>query len=110
MSDQLLRTKGRQYETMHTANINHIEEYIELLYSDRTEDKIHSARNILYLLNEAESIEVILNHESLLGILARTLRDEYKKSTDLSLYLAGIFYVISDFSTLHGALLQVLFN
>ena len=105
---ELMRTKGRQYETMHTANINHLDDYIELLYSDKTEDKIHSARNILYLLNEAESIEVILNHESLLGILARTLRDEYKKSTDLSLYLAGIFYVISSFSTLHLALSQVL--
>ena len=103
----LLRTKGRQYETMHTANINHIDDYIEHLYSDKTEDKIHSARNLLYLLNEAESIEVMLNHESLVGILARTLRDEYKKSTDLSLYLAGIFYVISNFSSLHAALSQV---
>ena len=104
---ELVRAKGRQYETMHTANINHIDDYIESLYSDRTEDKIYSSRNILFLLNEAESIEVILNHESLLGILSRTLRDEYKKSTDLSLYLAGIFYVISNFSTLHLALSQV---
>ena len=104
----LTRTRGRQYETMHIANINHIDEYIELLYSDKLEDKIHSARNLLYLLNEAESIEIMLNHESLIGILARTLRDEYKKSTDLSLYLSGIFFVISNFSTLHAALSQVI--
>lgn len=104
---ELYRTKGRQFETMHTANINHLDDYIELLYSDKTEDKIHSSRNILFLLNEAESIEVMLNHESLVGILGRTMRDEYKKSTDLSLYLAGIFYVISNFSTLHPALSQV---
>jgi hypothetical protein len=106
--DQISRAKPSKHETMHAANINHLDNYIELLYSDKLEDKIHSARSLLYLLNEAESIEVMLNHESLVGILARTLRDEYKKSTDLSLYLAGIFYVISNFSTLHAALSQVL--
>ncbi|OMJ87705.1 hypothetical protein SteCoe_10549 [Stentor coeruleus] len=104
--DQISRAKSSKYEASHAANINHLDNYIELLYSDKLEDKIHSARSLLYLLNEAESIEVMLNHESLIGILARTLRDEYKKSTDLSLYLAGIFYVISNFSTLHAALSQ----
>jgi hypothetical protein len=106
MSD-LYRTKGRPHDSTPSASIHHIEAYIELLYSDKTEDKIKSAQSILFLLNEAESIEVILNHESLVGILARTLRDEFKKSIKLGLYLAGIFYVISNFSTLHPALLQV---
>lgn len=106
----MMKTKGRQHDAMHIASINHLDDYIELLYSDKIEDKIRSARSLLYLLNEAESIEIMLNHESLIGILARTLRDEYKKSTDLSLYLTGIFYVISNFSTLHAALSQVKSN
>lgn len=88
------------------APVDRLEEYIEQLYSDNPADKIQVAKQILCLLQDAEHLEQVVNHESLLGILARTLRDEYRKSIDLSIFLSGIFCVLSSYADLHPVLLQ----
>ena len=103
---ELTRTRNRQYETMHLASIERLDEYIEQLYSDSSDEKIQVARQLLYLMHEAESLEVMISHESLVGILARTLRDEYKKNAELSVYLSAFFFVISTYSQLHPILIQ----
>ena len=99
--------EGRIKGEVHNASIDKLEDYIEYMYSDRAEEQILVAKHVLYLLHEAESLEVIVSHETLLGILARTLRDEYRKNIDLSIYLSGIFCVFSNYADIHPALLQV---
>lgn len=106
----LTRTAKKQYESTVTASIERLDQYIEDLYSDNQDDKIQASRQLLHLFNEAEHIEIIVSHESLPGILGRTLRDEYKASMELSLYLSGIFFIISNYSQLHQIVLQVTIN
>lgn len=36
-------------------------------------------------------MEIMLEHETLFGTVSRTLRDEHKKSLELTLYLLNIF-------------------
>ena len=96
-----------KYGAVHNANIDKLDDYIEQLYSDNPEDQVLVAKQILYLLHEPEYLEAIVSHETLLGILARTLRDEYRKNLELSIYLSGIFCVFSNYTDIHPALLQV---
>ena len=43
----------------------------------------------------------MLDHETLFGTVSRTLRDDYKKSIDLTLYLLNIFQAYSNFTQFH---------
>ena len=47
--------------------------------------------SLLYLCFSHENMEIMLDHETLFGTVSRTLRDDYKKSIDLTLYLLNIF-------------------
>lgn len=47
----------------------------------------------------------MLSHETLLGTVSRTLRDDYKKSMELALYLLNIFQAYSNFSEFHEFLI-----
>jgi hypothetical protein len=46
-------------------------------------------------------MEMMLEHETLFGTLSRTLRDDYKKSIELTLYLLNIFQAYSNFTQFH---------
>jgi hypothetical protein len=88
------------------ASINRIDEYLESFYEDDTEAKVSSSRKILLLVLDFNNIQLILSHDSLMGTLSRTLRDDYKKSMDLCLYLLSSFYVLSNYAEFHSVLLQ----
>jgi len=62
--------------------------------------------SILYLCFSAENIEEMIEHESLLPAVSRILRDDYKKSLDLSLYLLNVFYAYSHFTEFHSLLIE----
>ena len=49
----------------------------------------------------------MLGHETLLGTVSRTLRDDFKKSMELTLYLLNIFKAYSNFSEFHEFLITV---
>jgi Kinesin-associated protein (KAP) len=51
-------------------------------------------------------MEEMIEHESLIPAISRTLRDEYKKSLDMSLYLLNVFYAYSHFTDFHSLLIQ----
>lgn len=55
------------------------------------EKKVEGAMSLLFLCFSNENMEYMVEHETLLGTVSRTLRDEYKKSLDLTLYLLNIF-------------------
>lgn len=70
------------------------------------EKKVQGARNIMMLCLLPEGLQEMLEHESLLGVLSRTLKDEHKKSPDLTIYLLGTFLAISNFRQFHPVLVE----
>ena len=52
----------------------------------------------------------MLEHETLFGTMARTLRDDFKKSLELTLYMLNIFQAYSNFTQFHEWLLSVSVN
>ncbi len=69
------------------------------------EQKVQGAMSLLYLCFSNENMEYMLEHETLLGTISRTLRDDYKKSLELTLYLLNIFQAYSNFTQIHEFLL-----
>lgn len=60
---------------------------------------------LLYLCFSNENMEYMLEHETLFGTISRTLRDDFKKSLELTLYLLNIFQAYSNFAQFHEFLL-----
>jgi hypothetical protein len=54
--------------------------------------------SLLTLCFSHDNMEGMLEHETLFGTVSRTLRDDYKKSIDLTLYLLNFFQAYSNFS------------
>ena len=71
--------------------VDDIDEHIQLFYEEDISQKLVGAQSILYLCLSAENMEIMLDHETLMGTVSRTLRDDFKKSIELSLYLLNIF-------------------
>ncbi|XP_078263695.1 kinesin-associated protein 3a isoform X2 [Rhinoraja longicauda] len=83
------------------ANINDIEDYIELLYEDIT-DKVRGSALILQLARNPDNLEELLQNETALGALARVLREDWKQSVELATNIIYIFFCFSSFSQFHG--------
>ena len=64
--------------------------------------------SLLFLCFSNENMEFMLEHETLMSTVSRTLRDEFKKSLELTLYLLNIFQAYSNFTQFHEFLLTVL--
>jgi hypothetical protein len=76
-----------------------------LFYDDDILQKTKGAQIILYLCLSNENMEIMLEHETLFGTVSRTLRDDYKKSIELTLYLLNIFQAYSNFTQFHEFLI-----
>lgn len=74
-----------------SVSIERLETYLEKFYDESVEVKTEGAMSLLYLCFSHENMEFMLEHETLFGTVSRTLRDDYKKSIDLTLYLLNIF-------------------
>ncbi|KAM8889925.1 LOW QUALITY PROTEIN: kinesin-associated protein 3a [Synchiropus picturatus] len=83
------------------ANINKVDEYVELLYED-VQEKIRGATLILQLARNPDNLEELLQNETALGALARVLREDWKQSLDLATTIVYIFFCFSSFSQFHG--------
>ncbi|KAG8436493.1 hypothetical protein GDO86_007550 [Hymenochirus boettgeri] len=83
------------------ANINDMEEYIELLY-ENIADKIRGSALILQLARNPDNLEELLLNETALGALARVLREDWKQSVELATNIIYIFFCFSSFSQFHG--------
>ena len=71
---------------------------MEKFYDESVEVKTEGAMSLLVLCFNHEDMEYMLEHETLFGTVSRTLRDDYKKSIDLTLYLLNIFQAYSNFT------------
>ncbi|XP_046844229.1 kinesin-associated protein 3-like isoform X2 [Xenia sp. Carnegie-2017] len=83
------------------ANINDLDEYMELLYEDIPE-KVRGTAFILQLSRNPDNMEEIVQNETVLGALARVLREDSKKSTELATNIVYTFFCFSSFSDFHG--------
>ncbi|KAF5889926.1 kinesin-associated protein 3-like isoform X1, partial [Clarias magur] len=83
------------------ANINEMEDYIELLYEGIPE-KIRGSTLILHLARNPDNLEELLQNEAALGALARVLREDWKQSMELATTIVYVFFCFSSFSQFHG--------
>ncbi|XP_041646597.1 kinesin-associated protein 3a [Cheilinus undulatus] len=83
------------------ASINSIDEYVELLYED-IQEKIRGASLIFQLAQNPDNLEELLQNETVLGALARVLREDWKQSMDLATTITHVFFCFSSFSQFHG--------
>ena len=95
-----VQKKGPQVD-FQQVHISKIDSYLEMFYDEQGETKTEGAMSLLYLCFSHENMEIMLDHETLFGTVSRTLRDDYKKSIDLTLYLLNIFQAYSNFTQFH---------
>nr|XP_032814441.1 kinesin-associated protein 3 isoform X1 [Petromyzon marinus] len=88
-------------ETDEVANLNEVDQYVELLYEDIPE-KVRSSALILQLARNPDNLDELQQNETALGALARVLREDWKRSVELSTNIVYIFFCFSSFSQFHG--------
>lgn len=88
------------------AEAKYIDEYADQLYEENLNHKIKGAKCILRVCSEAHNLEYISEHETLLGVLSRELRETSKKSVELSIAIVCTFLCFSHFSQFHPLLMQ----
>lgn len=96
---ELLPFEGMEIDE--EANINKIDDYIELLYESMSE-KIRGSTLILHLSRNPDNLEELLHNETLLGALTRVLREDWKHSVELATTIIYVFFCFSSFSQFHG--------
>ncbi|XP_037932286.1 kinesin-associated protein 3-like [Teleopsis dalmanni] len=114
-SASLHRTSAR---TMHTStttatstptasevSINNIDEYVELLYEDLS-DRIRGSAMILQVARNPDNLEELEKNEACLSALSRVLREDWRKSLDLSTNIIYIFFCFSTYTKFHPVIVQ----
>ena len=100
----LLFTKKVQFfqveEPDEIANINNLDDYIELLYED-VRAKVRGSALILQLARNPDNLEELSQNETLLGALSRVLREEWKVSIELCTNIIYVFFCFSTFTQFH---------
>uniref|UniRef100_A0A671P0M7 Kinesin-associated protein 3-like n=1 Tax=Sinocyclocheilus anshuiensis TaxID=1608454 RepID=A0A671P0M7_9TELE len=96
---ELLPFEGMEIDE--EANINKIDDYIELLYESMPE-KFRGSTLILHLACNPDNLEELLHNEAVLGALARVLREDWKHSVELATTIIYVFFCFSSFSQFHG--------
>lgn len=87
------------------ATIRNIDEYIELLYEDLPE-RIKGSAYILHLARNPDNLEELEKNEAVLSALSRVLREDWKKSLDLSTNIIYIFFCFSTYTRFHNVIVQ----
>uniref|UniRef100_A0A6Q2Y3W9 Kinesin-associated protein 3b n=1 Tax=Esox lucius TaxID=8010 RepID=A0A6Q2Y3W9_ESOLU len=82
------------------ANINSIDDYVELLYEEIPE-KVKGATLILHLARNSGNLKDLMQNKTALGALARVLREDWKQSVDLTTTIISVFFCFSSFSQFH---------
>lgn len=88
-----------------TASVASVDSYIELLYEEIPE-KIRASSLVLDLARENSNLNILRKNEILLGALARVLREDGRKSHELSTNIVNIFYCFSMYVQFHPVIAQ----
>jgi hypothetical protein len=84
-----------------TANINELDDYMEMLYEEDIEAKKRGSALILQLARNPDNLEELFQNESILNCLARVLREEWKRSVEVTTNIIYTFFCFSSFSQFH---------
>lgn len=84
-------------------SVNNLNDYTELLYEELPE-KIRGTAMVYELSKDHDNLVLIIEREPLICALARLLREEGRKSIDLSSLIVGIFANLSVFSQFHSTI------
>ena len=94
-------------EDFSLVNYDDIEKYADLLYEEKYEDKVKGARNILFMISKPDLLEQIAEEkQNIFDIFSRTLREEHKKTMELTIVLLAFFRSYSFYKTFHPLLLS----
>lgn len=88
------------------VNIQQVDEYIEKFYEEKAESKVKASMCFLYLCYNHENMVFMLEHETLFGVVSRTLREQFKDSLEMTLYLLNVFQAYSNFTQFHQFLME----
>ncbi|XP_067640565.1 kinesin-associated protein 3 isoform X4 [Eurosta solidaginis] len=87
------------------VSINNIDEYVELLYEDLSE-RIRGSAKILQVARNPDNLEELEKNEACLSALSRVLREDWRKSLDLSTNIIYIFFCFSTYTKFHPVIVQ----
>ncbi|KAL0039405.1 hypothetical protein WJX79_006988 [Trebouxia sp. C0005] len=93
-------------QSIDTVRLEDLDIYIENLYEADVKDKARAANCIASLFRQAQHLEPLLSHATLLPTLARVLRDDGKRSVDLCVGIQSMWLVLSNFSQFHQLLVE----
>ncbi len=93
--------KRKNPDNLMNVTMDEINKYMDLLYEDDYEKKINGCRSILFLSMDPENMINLCNVDSLLDLLSRTLKEEYKKNMEISIYLLCFFYSYCCYEEFH---------
>jgi hypothetical protein len=104
-STKKLHKQIEDLENSEEASMVELDVYVEGLYDD-LHAKTKSTELILQLARLPENLIELANNNSLLLALSRVLRDDWKKSIDLTTNIMFFFFCFSTFSDFHRLLTQ----
>lgn len=87
------------------ASIRNIDDYIELLYEELPE-RIRGSAYILQLARNPDNLEELEKNEAVLSALSRVLREDWRKSLDLSTNIIYTFFCFSTYTHFHPVIVQ----
>ena len=100
---QIFEAQARKYAS---ADMADLETYMEQLYDDDIAVKVNALGMIAQLFRNAANFELLLAQPGLLQLLARTLRENGRKSMDLALNIVSVFFSVSNFSQFHSRVMN----
>ncbi|GBG72063.1 hypothetical protein CBR_g10998 [Chara braunii] len=87
------------------ARMEDLDLYLEWLY-EGMDEKIKASSMVCQLARRTENMEGLLAHTTLIGALARVLREDGRKSLDLCRNIISLFFAFSNFSQFHHVILE----
>ncbi|XP_023955234.2 kinesin-associated protein 3 [Bicyclus anynana] len=100
-----LLTAMSPVESVPVAVLGHVDDYVELLYDDIPE-KIKGSALILQLARNPDNLIELARNEALLSALSRVLREEWKRSIELSTNIVYTFFCFSTYIEFHSVIIQ----
>ncbi|XP_032289317.1 kinesin-associated protein 3 isoform X2 [Drosophila virilis] len=100
-------SNGATTSAISTANvtITNIEEYVDLLYEELSE-RVRGSAMILQMARNPDNLEELEKSEACLSALSRVLREDWRKSLDLSTNIIYIFFCFSTYTKFHPLIVQ----
>jgi hypothetical protein len=84
-----------------TANINDLDEYVEMLYDEDVKAKIRGSALILQLARNPDNLEELFQNETILNCLSRVLRENWQRNVEVTTNIVYTFFCFSSFSQFH---------